>query len=163
MPHSHSATVRRRRARHPLLVAPAALVALLLVLAACTSATSAPPDTQEGEPSATAMTEESAPASEDGGESAPPTGDGGQEVSINGTSFGADEITVAVGDTVTWTNNSSLPHTVTEGTDGNAADGARFNEDIPAGETVEVTFDEVGDYDVTCLFHGNMNMVVHVE
>jgi plastocyanin len=34
---------------------------------------------------------------------------------------------------------------------------------VAAGEWIEVTFDEAGDINVTCLFHSNMNMVVHVE
>ena len=38
-----------------------------------------------------------------------------------------------------------------------------MNEDIRVGETVEVSFPEPGDYNVTCLFHSPMNMVVHVE
>jgi plastocyanin len=154
MRHTHAPDRRR---------SPAALVALaslLLLLAACASAaTDAPSD----EPSQAASAAASASESTAAGASEDASDDGAQEVSINGTSFGADEITVAVGDTVTYTNHSSLPHTVTEGTDGNATEGARFNEDLPAGESVEITFDEAGDYDVTCLFHSNMNMVVHVE
>ncbi|HEX2141047.1 MAG TPA: plastocyanin/azurin family copper-binding protein [Candidatus Limnocylindria bacterium] len=152
MRHSHAP----RRRRSPAVLA--ALISLLLVLAACASAAT---DAASAEPSEAASTEAS--ASTAASEGAEPSDGAAQEVSINGTSFGADEITVAVGDTVTYTNHSSLPHTVTEGTDGNTADGARFNEDLPAGESVEITFEEAGDYDVTCLFHSNMNMVVHVE
>jgi plastocyanin len=99
--------------------------------------------------------EASAEASEGGGD--------GQTVNLTGFAFDPAEITVSVGDTVTFVNEDSARHTVTEGTDGNAADGARFDEQINAGESVEITFDEAGDIDVTCLFHSQMNMVVHVE
>jgi plastocyanin len=99
--------------------------------------------------------EASAEASEGGGD--------GQTVNLTGFAFDPAEITVSVGDTVTFVNEDSAPHTVTEGTDGNAADGARFDEQLSAGDSVEITFDEAGDVNITCLFHSQMNMVVHVE
>ncbi|HET6379911.1 MAG TPA: plastocyanin/azurin family copper-binding protein [candidate division Zixibacteria bacterium] len=164
MPHLASDPVPARRGRaRPLTAAPVAVVTLILLLVACTSAQSAPPASQGGGPSTAPSAEESAAASIGAESAAPSEGGSAQEVPINGTSFGADEITVAVGETVTFTNHSSLPHTVTEGVDGNAADGARINEDLPAGASVEVTFEEAGDYQITCLFHSNMNMVVHVQ
>ena len=67
------------------------------------------------------------------------------------------------GETLSVINNSSAPHTFTEGENGGEADNARVTEDIKVGETVEVSFPEPGDYNVTCLFHPPMNMVVHVE
>ena len=79
------------------------------------------------------------------------------------SSFGAAEVTVPAGETLTVINNAAFPHTFTEGTNGVAADNARVNEQIPVGETVQVSFPEPGDYDITCLFHPAMHMVVHVE
>ena len=64
---------------------------------------------------------------------------------------------------LTVINNSSAPHTFTEGENGNAAADARVDEQIAVGASVPVTFPEPGDYNVTCLFHSAMNMVVHVE
>jgi plastocyanin len=137
------------------------LAALVLVLAACTgtgsgsTAESSASAEQSAEASTAESMEASAEASEGGGD--------GQTVNLTGFAFDPAEITVGVGDTVTFVNEDSASHTVTEGTDGNAADGARIDEQINAGESVEITFNEAGDIDVTCLFHSQMNMVVHVE
>lgn len=139
------------------------LAALLLALAACTAETAATAESSasaeasvaSAEASTEASSEESAEASEGEG--------GATTVMLTNFEFDPAEITVNVGDTVTFMNHDSAPHTVTEGTNGNAADDARFDEEVSGGESVEITFDEAGDYDVTCLFHGNMNMVVHVE
>lgn len=93
-------------------------------------------------------------------------GGAGTSVTITAVnSFGVTEITVAAGDTVTFVNSSSVPHTVTEGEGGLAADNARFDDQLAIGASDEVTFDEAGDYNVTCRIHGaaGMNMVVHVE
>jgi plastocyanin len=76
--------------------------------------------------------------------------------------FSQQELTVSVGDTVTFENDSTIPHTVTEGQDGEAAADAQFDEDVPPGESVEITFEEAGDVNVTCKLHPEMNMVVHV-
>ena len=88
----------------------------------------------------------------------------GPSVTITSTSsFGAAEVTVPAGQTLTVINNSSAPHTFTEGENGNAAADARVDEQIAVGASVPITFPEPGDYNVTCLFHSAMNMVVHVE
>jgi plastocyanin len=84
-------------------------------------------------------------------------------VTLTGFAFDTDEITISAGESITFVNEDSASHTVTEGENGNATDGARFDEQIAANESTDITFDETGDYNVTCLFHGNMNMVVHVE
>ncbi len=140
----------------------AVLAALLLALAACTTDSGS---TAESSASAEASTAESMEASTEASseESAEASGGAASEVMLMGFAFEPGEITVSAGDTVTFTNHDTAPHTVTEGTNGNAADDARFDEEVAGGESVEVTFDEAGDYDVTCLFHADMNMVVHVE
>ena len=83
-------------------------------------------------------------------------------VTIRDRSFGAPEINVAVG-TVTFVNADTLPHTVTEGQNGAAAPNARFNEVVGVGESVEVTFADPGDYQITCLFHAEMHLLVHAH
>lgn len=137
---------------------PAALAAtLLLFLAACTGDQGAATSEASADDSPSAVesvAEESAAESMEAE---------GQVVNITDTTFNTDEITVSAGTTVTFVNNSTLPHTVTEGQDGNAVDDARFDEPVNQGQSVEITFSETGDFDVTCLFHGNMNMVVHVQ
>ena len=56
--------------------------------------------------------------------------------------FSQQELTVSVGDTVTFENDSTIPHTVTNGQDGEAAADAQFDEDVPTGESVEIAFEE---------------------
>lgn len=64
-------------------------------------------------------------------------------------SFGYDPnpITVSVGDTIRWTNNSAIPHTVTSSGNwdsGNLASGANFSK----------VFDTPGTFDYFCTIHG---------
>jgi plastocyanin len=154
--------------RRPMPMFLALLAALALALAACTSETGATAEAsasaaesaaesmaESAQESAEPSAEESATASEDGGEAT--------HVTLSGFAFQPTQLTVSVGDTVRFINEDGAPHTVTEGTDGNADADAAFNEQVSAGEWIEVTFDEAGDINVTCLFHSNMNMVVHVE
>jgi len=65
------------------------------------------------------------------------------------------EITIGVGETVTWSNDDTAAHTVTSGT---AADsdsvGAVFDSSLfMAGTTWSVTLDEEGEYPYFCMVH----------
>lgn len=82
-------------------------------------------------------------------------------MTISGFQFG-DEISIDPGAAVTFTNEDSVVHTVTEGL-GVAAPDACVDERIAAGATVMVTFMEVGDYPITCTLHAAMQTVVHVR
>jgi plastocyanin len=155
-----------RTLSRPIPATAAILATLLLALAACTSETGASVAASASAEASTASMEASAEASaEMSTEESAEASDGGGATTVMLTNFEFDptEITVSAGDTVTFMNHDSAAHTVTEGQNGNAADGARFDDQVAGGASVEVTFDEAGDYDVTCLFHANMNMVVHVE
>jgi plastocyanin len=132
----------------------AGLVSLMLAASACASGSSS------SAPAASQSAAESVAASESAAES---MGEGPSITITSLSSFGAPEVTVPAGQTLTVINNSSAAHTFTEGTNGGEADNARVNEQIATGATVQVSFPEPGDYDVTCLFHSPMNMVVHVE
>ncbi|HEX2193513.1 MAG TPA: plastocyanin/azurin family copper-binding protein [Candidatus Limnocylindria bacterium] len=144
----------------PPMLLPVLLASLLLILAACTAetagesveATTAESAT-ESMASSEASTEESAEASEAGSDT----------VALVNFQFDPTELNVAAGTTVTFVNEDDAAHTVTEGENGAAAEDARFDEEVAGGDSVEVTFEEAGDYNVTCRFHGQMNMVVHVE
>jgi len=81
---------------------------------------------------------------------------------ITSSNFG-DAVTISAGEAVTFTNNDSFAHTVTEGTGGTPTSDACVDEPIAAGATVTVTFNEPGDYDITCTIHSSMQTVVHVE
>jgi plastocyanin len=116
---------------------PALLAILALILAACGSSTES----------------SAADNGDDGGAT------GGETVSMANTTFTPSTLTVAAGTTVTFTDTSG--HTVTEGTDGVAAEDPIVDEE--GGSDVPVTFDEPGTYNITCKIHPTMNMTITVE
>lgn len=134
------------RGRAALLAPIAAAMPLLLV--ACTGASPTPTSGTASEAASTRC-------------SVTPDVDPAATITISGTSFG-DEVTVAAGDAVAFMNQDSFGHTVTEGTNGTAAADACVDEPIAAGATVVVTFDEPGDYQITCKIHPSMETVIHV-
>ncbi len=69
-------------------------------------------------------------------------------VSMVGMTFSPSTITIAAGDTVAWTNNSTLQHTVT------ADDGSFDSGTINMGSTYSHTFVTPGAYRYYCRFHG---------
>ncbi|MBA2488351.1 MAG: cupredoxin domain-containing protein [Chloroflexi bacterium] len=73
-------------------------------------------------------------------------------------SFEPGEITVAMGETVTWQNGSDAPHTVTSDTAGGPLDSPELAED----DSYQETFDTAGDYAYHCEIHDYMQGVVHV-
>ena len=140
-----------------------ALLALTLVLAGCTDSSQGEP-TETARPSATAASEapaSDAPASETPASEEPDAAEA--EVRIAEPDFIPELLTVAVGTEVTWVNDDSYDHTVTEGTDGDAVGDPIVDEPIAAGGTLSVTFDEPGTYDITCQIHPTMQMTVVVE
>lgn len=79
-----------------------------------------------------------------------------QAVSIGDGFFGPAELTVSVGDTVTWTNTDDSPHTVT------AADGAFDSGNLESGATFSFTFTEPGTYTYVCQYHDEMMATITV-
>ena len=78
-------------------------------------------------------------------------------VSVIDNDYSPGTITVAVGDTVTWTNNGSAPHTVT------ANDGSfdsdpdcpdNFDACMQPGDTYSHTFNSAGTFGYFCKVHG---------
>jgi plastocyanin len=124
-----------------------ACMALALVAAGCGD-----DDDDDGGGGGAATTEE--PAGDGGGGG----GGGGTEVSQEDISFQPAEVSVGVGDTVTWTNNDSVGHDVT-------ADGFSSGEPggMAPGDTFEQTFDEAGTFDYVCTVHPGMEGTVVVE
>lgn len=90
--------------------------------------------------------------------SPPPAMEEGIIVSIVGNSgrnsYNLNPIEIKVGDTVTWINNDSSPHTVTSSSN----DGSiTFDSDVlRRGETFSFTFDKEGQYPYLCTFHPSM-------
>ena len=64
-------------------------------------------------------------------------------------------MTVAVGGTVTWTNDHDQPHTAT-------ASGVFDTGSLAPGESKTITFDKPGTYNYICSFHPFMKGTVIV-
>jgi plastocyanin len=151
----------------------AVLGALVLLLAACNSSGSASEEPVSQAPSSAAPASQP-PASQPAASEAAPSEAGtarceltpdaspSATVTISGTNFG-DEVTITAGQAVAFTNEDPLPHTVTEGTAGQAAADACVDAPVGVGGTVVVTFNEAGEYDITCKIHATMQTVIHVQ
>ncbi len=139
---------------------PALLASLALVLAACGTTAATPSTAASEEPSASAS--EAAPSEAAPSESEEPE-TASERVRIDNSVFEPAELTIAAGTKVSFVNADGFAHTVTEGTDGQAADGAIVDEEVQQNGTVSVTFDEPGTYEITCRFHPSMQMTITVE
>ena len=92
------------------------------------------------------------PVDENGSPTPPP---GAQEVSIGDNFFDPRDLTINVGDTVTWTNNGSNPHTTT-------SDTGVWNSDsefplplaMQPGDQFSFTFTQAGTFPYFCEIHG---------
>lgn len=73
-------------------------------------------------------------------------------VSIKNFVFDPADITVKVGETVTWVNNDSAPHTIVSD-----PNGAIFmSENLGQGQKYSFTFSQAGDFPYHCGLHPNM-------
>jgi amicyanin len=79
------------------------------------------------------------------------------DVKIDNFSFGPQEMSVAVGTTVTWTNRDDIPHTVV------STDGVFKSKVRDTDEKFSYTFTKAGTYDYFCSVHPKMTgkVVVH--
>jgi plastocyanin len=78
-------------------------------------------------------------------------------VTAENVAFNPAEITVKVGDTVTFTNADDFAHTFT-------ADNGEFDSDnVDAGGTFEYTADAAGEIAFHCNIHPNMTGTITVE
>jgi plastocyanin len=81
--------------------------------------------------------------------------------------FDPNPVKAKVGDTVTWTNDDSTPHTVVSGSNG-SPDG-KFDSSpglktlITPGQTFDHKFTEAGEYPYFCQLHPNMVGTVSVS
>lgn len=80
------------------------------------------------------------------------------KVMISGYAFSPADITVKVGTTVTWTNQDSVAHTVTE-MDGQ--DGPKSS-DLNQGQSYSFTFSKAGTYKYECSIHTYMTGTITV-
>jgi len=82
------------------------------------------------------------------------------EISItDDMKFNPEDLTINVGDTVTWTNDDGGAHTATS-TDGPASFDSG---NIATGATWSFTFTEAGTYDYKCDYHSSMTATITVN
>ncbi|MCX8103260.1 MAG: cupredoxin domain-containing protein [Candidatus Bipolaricaulota bacterium] len=80
-------------------------------------------------------------------------------VSIVDNAFSPKTVTVPVGTTVRWTNNGSLPHTVTSTSNPRVFDSGTLD----PGSSFEFTFKTPGQFPYRCSIHPAMTGMVIVE
>ena len=80
-----------------------------------------------------------------------------QAVPIQGFAFKPATVTVNVGDTVTWTNEDTAPHTAT------ASDGSFDTGSLKKGASGSHTFSKAGSFAYICTIHPNMKGTVVVQ
>lgn len=127
------------------------LMALALLAIACYP--SPAKETAPVAPTAPAATEQAAPKEQ----VAPKEEASATEVKISGSAFVPATVTVAVGTTVTWSNQDSVVHTVSSQStlfdSGNLSRGATFSH----------TFNQPGTFEYRCKIHPAMKAKVIVE
>jgi len=80
----------------------------------------------------------------------------------SGTCFLPGEVTIGVGDSVTWHNDSTAAHTVTSGIPEDGPDGLFDSSLFLGGDTFSHTFTEAGEYQYFCQIHPWMTGTVIV-
>jgi plastocyanin len=102
-------------------------------------------------PPAATVTAAAAPAAAAAGASQPAA------VSMKNYAFDPVTLTIAPGTTVTWTNDDTVPHTVT------AADRSFDSGNMPPGATFSHTFMTAGTIDYLCQYHAGMKATIVVK
>jgi plastocyanin len=89
-----------------------------------------------------------------------PAQGGAVTVDIPEITFDPADVTVKVGDTVTWTNSDDIQHTVTKV----GGPGAQFDSgNLDPGDEFEQTFDKKGLIKYVCTIHANQEGTITVE
>ena len=73
------------------------------------------------------------------------------------------DVSISVGDKITWSNDDSAAHTVTSGTPADGPDGNFDSSLFMAGNVFSITFNEAGDYPYYCMVHPWMIGIVQVS
>ena len=85
-----------------------------------------------------------------------PPGSAPAAVTITNFAFDPASLTVAVGATVTWTNQDSAVHTITS--DAGDWDSGRLSQ----GQSFSHTFDQAGTFPYSCAIHASMKGTIIV-
>ena len=72
-------------------------------------------------------------------------------VAIDGATFAPASLTIALGDSIVWTNKDPYPHTVT------SDDGQFDSKQIATGKTFRLQAVKKGEYHYTCMLHQTMH------
>ena len=131
---------------------------VLLALSACASSTggTTAPAATASTPAPAGSVAASAPAAGGGG-CTTSSEEGAAQVGIENFTFSPGEVTAAVGETITWTNEDSAPHTAT------LDDGACDTGNIAQGATAGLVFDAAGTYPYHCSIHPNMTGTITIQ
>lgn len=84
---------------------------------------------------------------------------------LTDTAFDPNPVNVKVGDTVKWTNNDNVVHTVIEGSPSTAGEveGGFASDLFAPGMTFEYTFNQTGTFEYYCSLHPGMVGTVNVS
>jgi plastocyanin len=77
-------------------------------------------------------------------------------VNIDNFTFAPQELTLKVGDSVTWTNHDDIPHTIVSA-------GKFRSKTLDTDGTFSFTFTAAGDYKYFCSLHPHMTGMIKVE
>lgn len=95
-------------------------------------------------------------SSDDSTDTTEPGPDGSStEVTIDNFTFSPSSLSVAAGDTVEWTNDQSITHTVT-------SNDELFDMTLSEDATFEFTFEDAGTYPYFCAIHPAMVGTIEV-
>ncbi|MGI8774260.1 MAG: cupredoxin domain-containing protein [Actinomycetota bacterium] len=100
--------------------------------------------------------------------------DDGTQVILKKFAFDPDPVSVSVGDTVTWTNEDDILHTVTSGKaqeqgvpgvteDTDSAPDGLFDQPLEFGDEFSFTFEEAGEITYFCNIHPGMTGSIVVK
>jgi plastocyanin len=78
------------------------------------------------------------------------------KVTIDNFTFMPAELSVKVGDTVTWSNHDDIPHTVVSA-------GKFRSKAMDTDDTFSFTFTSAGEYKYFCSLHPHMTGTIKVE
>jgi manganese oxidase len=78
-------------------------------------------------------------------------------VSMSEFKFRPESLNVFTGDTVTWVNKGTFPHTTTSGVNGKP-DGLWASADLPRGKSFSYVFTRPGTYPYFCMPHHGLGM-----
>jgi plastocyanin len=77
-------------------------------------------------------------------------------ITIDNFTFAPAQLTVKVGDTVTWSNHDDIPHTIVSA-------GKFRSKTLDTDDSFSFTFTASGDYKYFCSLHPHMTGTIKVE